>query len=55
MATESKNFALAGGDLASEPRFTHPRWGVIGLENTYLVRRQGLENLTPIPETVMVG
>jgi Xaa-Pro dipeptidase len=43
----------AGNTLAVEPKFTHPRLGVIGLENTYLVRETGVENLTPYPEAVI--
>jgi Xaa-Pro dipeptidase len=44
----------AGTVLAIEPKFIHPRLGVIGIENTYLVRKDRLENLTPLPETVTV-
>ncbi len=42
----------AGTVLAIEPKFAHARWGVIGLESTYVVRQDHLENITPIPETV---
>ena len=45
----------AGTVFAIEPKFTHPRHGVIGLENTYVVREDRLENLTPIPEAVVVA
>jgi Xaa-Pro dipeptidase len=45
---------VAGTVIAIEPKFNHPRFGVVGLENTYLVREDGLENLTPLPETVVM-
>jgi Xaa-Pro aminopeptidase len=36
--------------LALEPKFVIPGVGAVGVENTYLVRAQGLESLTPAPE-----
>ena len=44
----------SGMVLAVEPKFTHPDWGVIGIENTYVLNEGGLECLTPIPETVIM-
>jgi Xaa-Pro aminopeptidase len=44
---------VPGNTLAIEPKFTHPEWGVIGLENTYVVRGDGVENLTPFAEEVI--
>jgi Xaa-Pro dipeptidase len=46
---------VAGNVLAIEPKFTHPDFGVIGLENTYLVRDGGYENLSDTPEDVVVA
>lgn len=46
---------VAGNTLAIEPKFTHPKWGVIGVENTYVVRDEGVENLTPFSEDVISG
>jgi Xaa-Pro aminopeptidase len=43
----------AGTVLAIEPKFTHPDLGVVGIENTYVVRADKLENLTPIPEDII--
>src|SRR6185503_12250095 len=43
----------AGTVLAIEPKFIDPGLGVVGLENTYVVRPDGLENLTPIPEDIL--
>jgi Xaa-Pro dipeptidase len=45
----------AGTVLAIEPKFTHPEFGVIGIESTYVVREGGLECLTPLPETVVLA
>jgi Xaa-Pro aminopeptidase len=45
---------VEGHVLAVEPKFTHPEFGVIGVENTYAVRRQGAENLSQTPEDVVV-
>lgn len=36
--------------LAIEPKFVIPEIGAVGIENTYVVRADGLENLTPFPE-----
>ncbi|MEC8935471.1 MAG: M24 family metallopeptidase, partial [Planctomycetota bacterium] len=44
---------VAGNTLAIEPKYTHPEWGVIGVENTYAVRPDRLENLTEIPEDII--
>lgn len=43
----------AGMTLALEPKFVIPGVGALGVENTYAVREQGLENLTPLTEDVM--
>lgn len=39
--------------LAIEPKFVIPGVGGLGIENTYVVRKEGLENLTPFEEDVM--
>ena len=44
---------VVGNTLAIEPKYTHPEWGVIGLENSYAVREDGPENLTPVPEDII--
>ena len=44
---------VEGNVLAIEPKFTHPSLGVIGLENTYVVRDSGLENLTRVSEATI--
>jgi Xaa-Pro dipeptidase len=45
----------AGMVLAVEPKYTHPAYGVIGIENTYVVRAGGCECLTPASEEVIVA
>ncbi|MEM7232315.1 MAG: M24 family metallopeptidase [Planctomycetota bacterium] len=45
---------VAGNTLAVEPKFTHPEFGVVGLENTYLVTDDGFENLSTASEDVIV-
>lgn len=42
-----------GMTLAIEPKFVLPGIGAAGVENTYVVRREGLENLTPMREEIM--
>ena len=44
-----------GCTLAIEPKYTHPSWGVIGVENTYAVRADRLENLTELPEDIIAA
>lgn len=41
-----------GMTLALEPKFVLPGVGAVGVENTYVVRSGGLENLTPFPEEI---
>lgn len=43
-----------GTVIAVEPKFTFPGRGVVGIENTYLVRESGCEPLTASPEKVFV-
>lgn len=38
--------------IAIEPKFVIPGVGAVGIENTYRVTKDGLENLTPCPESV---
>lgn len=38
--------------LAIEPKFVIPGVGAVGVENTYVVRNEGLECLTPFPEEI---
>ncbi|MBB6731865.1 M24 family metallopeptidase [Cohnella zeiphila] len=40
--------------LAVEPKFTFPGLGVVGIENTYLIRESDCESLTVSPEKLFV-
>ncbi|MFC5530846.1 M24 family metallopeptidase [Cohnella yongneupensis] len=40
----------AGMVIAIEPKFTFPEWGVVGIENTYVVTETGYRPLTQSPE-----
>ena len=38
--------------IAIEPKFVLPSVGALGVENTYVVTADGLENLTPFNENL---
>jgi Xaa-Pro aminopeptidase len=44
---------VEGNTLAVEPKFTHSSYGVIGIENTFVIRAAGAENLGSTPENVL--
>ncbi|MCH5224536.1 MAG: aminopeptidase P family protein [Muribaculaceae bacterium] len=48
----SKDILKSNMTLAIEPKFVVPGVGAVGVENTYVVREDGLENLTPFPEGI---
>lgn len=39
--------------IAFEPKFVLPGVGAVGIENTYLISNQGVENLSPIEEDII--
>lgn len=43
-----------GHVFAIEPKYTHPDYGVIGLENTYAITETGFKRLSAAPEDVLV-
>ena len=45
----------AGNVIALEPKYTDPVYGVIGIENTYVVAEDGAEKLTTATEAVVEG
>ncbi len=45
----------AGNVIALEPKYTDPEYGVIGIENTYVVTKGGAEKLTTATEAVVEG
>lgn len=48
----SKDVLKAGMTIALEPKFVIPHVGAVGVENTYVVTEDGLENLTVFPEEI---
>lgn len=44
----------AGHVLAIEPKFTFPGRGVVGIENTYAITAQGMQQLTIYPDQLIV-
>lgn len=53
VAPRCKVVLQAGMTLALEPKFVIPGVGAVGVENTYAVREQGLECLTPFTEEII--
>ena len=49
----SKDILEKNMTLALEPKFVIPHVGAVGVENTYVVTDNGLENLTVFPEEIM--
>ncbi len=52
ISSRSKVTLEAGMVLAVEPKFVLPGIGAVGVENTYIVSDNGLENITPAPEEI---
>ena len=50
LTPRSKDVLEKNMTIAIEPKFVVPGVGAVGVENTYLVTNNGLENLTPFPE-----
>lgn len=53
LTPRSKDVLEENMTLAIEPKFVIPGVGAVGVENTYVVKRDGLENLTPLQEDIM--
>lgn len=49
----SRDLLCEGNVIAVEPKFVIPEVGAVGIENTYVVRSDGMENLTPFPEEMI--
>lgn len=49
----SKDVLAEGMVIAYEPKFVLPEVGAVGIENTYLVTSDGVENLTPLEERII--
>ena len=52
IAPRSRDVLQAGNVIALEPKFVIPQVGAVGIENTYVVRDNGLECLTNFPEEI---
>ena len=52
IAPRSRDILEAGNVIALEPKFVIPSVGAVGIENTYVVRDNGLECLTNAPEEI---
>ena len=50
--SRSNDIVTEGMTIALEPKFVIPRVGAVGVENTYVVTKNGLENLTVFPEEI---
>ena len=53
LAPRMRQPLVVGNVLAVEPKVTHPQYGVIGLENTYVVTDSGPQRLSAAPEDVI--
>ena len=52
LAPKSKHILEAGNVIAVEPKFVIPHVGAAGIENTYLVTENGMEQITNYPEEI---
>lgn len=52
LAPRSKHILEAGNVIAVEPKFVIPHAGAAGIENTYVVTENGLEQITNYPEEI---
>lgn len=48
----SKDILAENMTMAIEPKFVIPHVGAVGIENTYIVTKKGLENITVFPEEI---
>jgi Xaa-Pro aminopeptidase len=53
LTERSKDVLQVGTVFAYEPKFVLPKIGAAGIENTYLVTNEGLENLTDFQESII--
>ena len=52
LAPRSRDVLAEGHVIAIEPKFVIPGVGAVGIENTYIVRADHLECITPAAETL---
>lgn len=53
LTSRSQDHLLEGMVIAFEPKFVLPKIGAVGIENTYLVTSEGIENLSPLYEGII--
>lgn len=53
LGARSKDILAEGMMIALEPKFVIPGSGAVGVEDTYLVTSNGLENITPAPPDII--
>lgn len=53
LTARSRDTFRAGMVIALEPKFVFPEVGAVGLENTYIIGKDGAENITPLPEELI--
>lgn len=53
LTPRSRDLLVENMTLAIEPKFVIPHVGAVGVENTYVVTKEGLENLTCFTEDIM--
>ena len=54
LAPRSKEILKTGMSIAIEPKFVLPGIGPVGVENTYIVKEEGLENITICDESLII-
>lgn len=53
ISPRSRDVIAAGNAIALEPKFVIPEVGAVGIESTYFVHPDHVENLTPAPEEII--
>lgn len=53
LTPRSKDVLQINMTIAIEPKFVIPGVGAVGVENTYVVKENGLENITVFPEEIL--
>ncbi|MBD5225458.1 MAG: aminopeptidase P family protein [Bacteroidales bacterium] len=53
IAPRSRDILAEGNTVALEPKFVIPHVGAVGIENTYLIKSDGVECLTPCDEEIV--
>jgi Xaa-Pro aminopeptidase len=53
LTARSKDMLQTGMLIAYEPKFVLPETGAVGIENTYLITSNGIENVTVFEETII--